>query len=218
MQKGPHRRHRLVRLRPRRTNDLPSSPLDRRTRDKRRSLRGLGPVRVRPGRAPDHRRDQAATNTLGHCDGSRLWLGPLMKEPCGDPNRLLIRTASNAYFPQTMSVISLPDKNEAIAKAIDQVWEHYLQFVEDLEELIKERERKPPVKAALEGLADEEVFAEIQSRKGGQTPGSEKSVKQAEFETLVTSKEEIGADHPDGTSTLVTYPPANGRQPGLSHW
>ena len=38
-----------------------------------------------------------------------------MKEPCGDPNRLLIRTASNAYFPQTMSVISLPDKNEAIA-------------------------------------------------------------------------------------------------------
>ena len=41
-------------------NDLPSSPLDRRTRDQRRSLRGLGPVRVRPGRAPDHRRDQAA--------------------------------------------------------------------------------------------------------------------------------------------------------------
>ena len=67
-----------------------------------------------------------------------------------------------------------------------------------LEELIKERKRKPPVKAALEGLADEEVFAEIQSRKGGQPPGSEKSVKQAEFETLVTSKEEIGADHPDG--------------------
>ena len=32
-------------------------------------------------------------------------------------------------------------------------------------------------------------------RKGGQAPGSEKSVKQAEFETLVTSKEEIGADH-----------------------
>jgi hypothetical protein len=138
------------------------------------------------------------TNTLGHCDGSRLWLGPLMKEPCGDPNRLLIRTASNAYFPQTMSVISLPDKNEAIARAVDQVWEHYLQFVEDLEELIKERKRKPPVKAVLEGLADEEVFAEIQSRKGGQAPGSEKSVKQAEFETLVTSKEEIGADHPDG--------------------
>jgi hypothetical protein len=73
------------------------------------------------------------TNTLGHCDGSRLWLGPLMKEPCGDPNRLLIRTASNAYFPQTMSVISLPDKNEAIAQAVDQVWEHYLQFVEDLD-------------------------------------------------------------------------------------
>src|SRR5271165_874412 len=137
-------------------------------------------------------------HALGRCNGWQPWLGPRVFEPCEEPNRLLIRTASNAYFPQTMSVISLPDRDEAVAKAVDQVWEHYLQYIEDLDELIKERKRKPPVKAALEGLADEEVFAEIQSRKGGQTPGSEKSVKQAEFETLVTSKEEIGADHPDG--------------------
>ena len=88
------------------------------------------------------------TNPLGHCDGSRPWLGPFMKEPCGDLNRLLIRTASNAYFPQTMSVISLPDRNETVAEAVDQVWEHYLQYVVDLDELIKERKRKPPVKAA----------------------------------------------------------------------
>ena len=111
------------------------------------------------------------TNPLGHCDGSRPWLGPFMKEPCGDLNRLLIRTASNAYFPQTMSVISLPDKNETVAEAVDQVWEHHLQYVEDLDDLIKERKRKPPVKAALEGLADEEVFAEIQSAKRGPVHG-----------------------------------------------
>jgi len=33
---------------------------------------------------------------LGHCDGYQPWLGPVTKEPCGEPNRLLIRTASNA--------------------------------------------------------------------------------------------------------------------------
>ena len=69
---------------------------------------------------------------LGLCDGSRPWLGPYTKEPCGEPNRLLIRTASNAYFPQLMSVISLPDRDETVKQAVDAAWE-YLEAVEDLE-------------------------------------------------------------------------------------
>ncbi len=48
---------------------------------------------------------------LGHCDGYRPWLGPFTKESCGEPNRLLIRTASNSYFPQKLTVISLPDRD-----------------------------------------------------------------------------------------------------------
>jgi len=35
---------------------------------------------------------------LGQCDGNRPWLGPWSKEKCGEPNRLLIRTASNAIL------------------------------------------------------------------------------------------------------------------------
>jgi hypothetical protein len=62
----------------------------------------------------------------------------------------------------------------------------------------KERKRKPPVAAALEGLSDEEVFYEIQARHSGRIPGTDKSVKQAELETLIASKEEIGSDKPDG--------------------
>ena len=49
-----------------------------------------------------------------------------------------------------MSVISLPDRDEAVAIAVAQVWEHYLQYVEDLDDLVKERKRKPPVAEALE--------------------------------------------------------------------
>ena len=55
---GPHRRHRLVLLRPPGDDRLPPRPLDRRTRDQRRPVRGLGPLRVQ-GRAADHRGDQA---------------------------------------------------------------------------------------------------------------------------------------------------------------
>jgi Domain of unknown function (DUF1998) len=135
---------------------------------------------------------------LGRCDGWQPWLGPRIRESCDEKNRMLVRTASNAYFPQTMSVISLPDRDVAVAQAVDQIWEHQLQYVEEIDDLVKDRKRKPPVAAALEGLSDEEVFAEIASRKRGQVVGSDKSVKQAEFETLGSSKEEIGSDNPDG--------------------
>lgn len=80
-------------------------------------------------------------HALGRCNGWQPWLGPRIFEPCDEPNRMLVRTASNAYFPQTMSVISLPDRDEAVAKAVDQVWEHYLQYIEDLDDLTKERKR-----------------------------------------------------------------------------
>ncbi|MGA8352207.1 MAG: DUF1998 domain-containing protein [Isosphaeraceae bacterium] len=135
---------------------------------------------------------------LGRCDGWMPWLGPRIRELCDEQNRMLVRTASHAYFPQTMSVISLPDRDEAVAIAVAQVWEHYLQYVEDLDDLVKERKRKPPVAEALEGLSDEEAFAEIQRRKQNRTAGTDKSVKQAEFETLMACKEEIGTDKPDG--------------------
>ncbi|MBI5764260.1 MAG: DUF1998 domain-containing protein [Planctomycetes bacterium] len=137
------------------------------------------------------------TGSLGNCDGSRPWLGPYTKESCGEPNRLLIRTASNTYFPQQMSVISLPDRDEVVAQAVDQVWQNFLEFVETIDDLRDERRRKPPVKAALEELSDEEVFAEIQVRRCGGA-GITKTVKQAELETLMVTREEIGEDRPDG--------------------
>lgn len=135
------------------------------------------------------------TLALGNCDGSRPWLGPYTKEKCGEPNRLLIRTASNAYFPQLMSVISLPDRDETVKKAVDAAWE-FVEEVEDIDQLRYER-KKAKVKAALEGLSDEEVFNEILARRGA-VLGEAKSVKQAELETLMGSKEELGNDVPDG--------------------
>lgn len=145
------------------------------------------------------------TRSLGMCDGNRPWLGPYTRESCGERNRLLIRTASNAYFPQRMSVISLPERDEVVADAVNQVWQNFLEYVETIKELGEERRRKPPVKAALKGLTDEEVFSEIQSRRGGGA-ATLKTVKQAELETLVASRKEIGEDRPDGNFFARTLP------------
>ena len=146
-----------------------------------------------------------ANKALGSCDGSRPWLGPYTKESCGEPSRLLIRSASNAYFPQTMSVISLPDRDDAVRQAIDAVWS-YVEAVEGLDDLKYER-KKAAVKAGLEGISDDEAFAEIQLRRLG---GSkiDKPVKIAELETLMASKDEVGEDRPEGVFYARALPRA----------
>ena len=57
-------------------------------------------------------------NPLGTCRGARPWLGRNASEDCNLPSRLLIRTASNAYFPQVVSVLSLPDRGSAVETAV----------------------------------------------------------------------------------------------------
>jgi hypothetical protein len=87
--------------------------------------------------------------TLGRCDGRRPWLGPYANEKCGEPNRLLIRTASNAYFPQLMSVISLPDRNESLREAVESVWD-FVEIAESPDDIRRER-KKAKVHKILEG-------------------------------------------------------------------
>ena len=74
---------------------------------------------------------------LGWCRGRRPWLGGSNSEPnCRDPkgqptfNRLLNRSASNAWFPQVLSVISIPDEDEKLRGAVEKIWEDHLQYVD----------------------------------------------------------------------------------------
>ena len=135
-------------------------------------------------------------NVLGRCSGRQPWLGPRIYTPCDEHNRLLTRSASNAYFSQTLSVIAIPDADAAIKEAVDEVFENYLQYSESLEDVARER-RKPQVANALEGHSDKAVWAEVDRRKrGAQT--EVRSIKQAEIETLTTSAGSMGEDVPGG--------------------
>jgi hypothetical protein len=135
---------------------------------------------------------------LGNCDGFRPWLGPYSREQCGEPNRLLVRSASNAYFPQKLTVISLPDRYELLTQAVTQAWTLYLQNVDSLENLKLILGMMPTLRAMLGDFTPEEIFAEMEARHGATTSASGKSVKQAEIEVLTSSQEEIGNDVPDG--------------------
>lgn len=140
---------------------------------------------------------------LGNCNGHRPWLGEFSKESCGEPNRLLIRTASNSYFAQKITVISLPDRNEKIKEAVSAVWD-FLEAVESVDDLRHER-KKAKVRDALDGISDEEAFQEVEAKRGGNNQPT-KSVKQAELETLMGCEEDWGEDKPEGTFFARTLP------------
>src|SRR5262249_55756748 len=137
---------------------------------------------------------------LGYCKGHRPWLGAYARENCGagaaQPSRLLVRSASNAYFAQTMSGISIPDSCGAIPSAVGAVWDEFFQDCESKADVTRER-KKQRVSAALEGVSDADVWKEIQRRKGGETTET-RGIREVELETLLSAEPEVGDDRPGG--------------------
>ena len=151
---------------------------------------------------------------LGPCEGNRLWLGREAREACQDEagkpqnNRLLTRHASNAYFPVVERAISIPDADRELRQGVAAVWDDFLAYAESVDDIRRER-RKERVRAALNGLADDKVWAECLRRKSGTTAPPPR-LKDVELETFLAQPEEIGDDLPDGdfyARRQVTPPP-----------
>ena len=139
---------------------------------------------------------------LGHCNGKRIWLGPAAAEKCvtdkGKPgeSRLLVRHASNAYFPVIERAISIPDHNERVRRAVDAVWDDFLSVAADEGDVRHDRKKKR-VHEALDGLTDAEVWAECERRRSGAPAGS-KGLKEVELDTFLAVQSELGEDKPEG--------------------
>jgi hypothetical protein len=128
---------------------------------------------------------------LGRCNGTRPWLGFFSAEECKEPNRLLVRSASNAYFPETMSVISLPEQDDGVAQRLDEIWDT-VKNVSDAGQLEVLRNLVDKVKAALDGMKTDEAYAAIQRRRGD--AGDDVPVKEAELEILTSGRSVVGRD------------------------
>ncbi len=128
---------------------------------------------------------------LGRCPGSRPWLGPGERERCDEEARLLVRTATNAYFPQVLRVLSIRASAAPLEEAVEACWAT-LQAVRGLEDLVTFR-GIPHIGQALAAFGDEEVFAAIERRKGG---GAERSPKLDELEAFLAAPEGFGEDVP----------------------
>lgn len=134
---------------------------------------------------------------LGQCNGKRPWLGYHASEPCGEMSKLVIRNASNIYFPQVLSVISIPPKENVTLG--DKVLRHLslIQNIVDPNHLDAFR-TMPIFGEDFLGISNKEIMDCLDHfKKTGKNPQAA-SLKDAEFETLFSSEDEIGKDWPEG--------------------
>jgi hypothetical protein len=138
---------------------------------------------------------------LGQCKGQRPWLpqGEQCRGPNGQPEmmRLLIRTASNAYFPQKLSVLSLPERGDRIRSAVKAQWST-LKDADGVEKVALFRTLLTDVRTAFARIDDATLFEFIVAEREGRVP-ARRPIKVDEFEELTRASDSLGEDRPDGT-------------------
>lgn len=127
------------------------------------------------------------------CRGTRPWLGREGREECEEKARLLVRTASNSYFAQVVSALSIPDPARELEDAIRGVWKAVKKASSRTLPVI--RETNEEVEGALRRFSDADVLAAIESINAGAGAPRE-AIRTAEFRQLVGSPTEQLGDLP----------------------
>jgi hypothetical protein len=138
------------------------------------------------------------SKALGRCSGRRPWLGSWAHEKCDQFSRLLIRSASNAYFSQTLSVISIPDKRSPIDELVRELWDQGLSLLSANPALLVTLRQIPILATRLAGISDQDLLASVARVAAGVARAVERSVKDVEFEAFAEAERELGSDRPDG--------------------
>jgi hypothetical protein len=143
---------------------------------------------------------------LGPCTGRRPWLGGNDREAgCTAPARLLNRFASNVYFPQVLSVLSLPQDGSPLAQRVRSHWE-VLKKVTSADQVGMLRGLLDTL-ADLGAATDAEIYEEIQLAIA--PVPSDDSLKDAELDALVGAPVGSGDGYPGEQPFLAGRLPRN---------
>ncbi len=126
------------------------------------------------------------------CGGQRPWLGAEGREECGETLRLLVRTASNSYFSQVVSALSVPEPGRELEAAVA---EHWGTLTVATVETLAVFRTIPAIGKALQPWNDEQVLRAIRDKQAGgstvRTP-----LRTAEFLQFTSSPRETPGDRP----------------------
>lgn len=128
------------------------------------------------------------------CRGERPWLGPEGREPCEDDEhlRLLVRTASNSYFSQVVSALSVPAPGRELEDAIRRVWDILKAATRETLPAFRTIDK---VAVALGDHGDAEVLAAVEAIRDG-APAAQEPLRTAEFRQFVSQKPESKGELP----------------------
>lgn len=154
--------------------------------------------------------DAYKPHILGRCGGRRPWLGDSV--PCSESLKPLTRTATNTYFSQTATVISLPVSEDDLSKILFPYLPK-LKAVDTEEKLKMMLELVEEVRAALQGFAVSDIWTKLQQIRAGIEANSTVPMRQAEFDIFASGQALIGEDKPDALLHAETLPEAVWRKP-----
>lgn len=150
------------------------------------------------------------------CQGARPWLGPEGHvDDCTEQSRLLVRTASNGYFAQVVSALSIPEGTDMLRASVQKVWAT-VQNASKSEDVATLRKLVPDVGKALGGASDDDVAAMIATiKKGEQTERA--PIRTAEFETITAAPLETAGELPKPSDTFFARRVSStGLPPGIA--
>lgn len=126
------------------------------------------------------------------CRGEMPWLPREGSPNCGEELRLLVRTASNSYFSQVVSALSVPDPSRELDEHVAEVWDVLMAATPATLPAFRQI---PKVKNALEGFGDDDVLAAIDRRKRDDVAPTE-PLRTTEFRQFIASKDEVPGELP----------------------
>ena len=130
------------------------------------------------------------------CQGKRPWLGYEASEECDERQRLLVRTASNAYFSQVVSALSVPEHGRELEHIVRQHWK--LLKKASATTLPAAKELDDELRIALAPYPDAAVLAAIEALRE-EKPLPREPLRTAEFKQFLAQKEELGGEIPAST-------------------
>ncbi len=129
-------------------------------------------------RRPMYDASEPGSKALGPCNGYRPWLGINARdERCDLFNRLLVRTASNAYFPLVFPVISLSEATDKLSKLVEDLWPD-ISGVASTAEVGFLRRLQAKIWDAFDGVSDDEAFGAIEAKRNGGAQRDQRNPKE----------------------------------------
>lgn len=148
--------------------------------------------------------DAREDKVLPSCRGERPWLGEQGRQECNEKQHLLSRTASNAYFSQVVSALSIPEKGRVLVKAVSspKLWP-FLEDARDAQTVGLLRKMQKTIDLALSAntqqpatdFTDQDIADAVQAVHQGGEPSGE-GLRTAEFKQFLAAKPEVPGELP----------------------